>query len=120
MEDNVVTLVEHDDLRNLIQDLSPQMSATSFVYDEVHKAMAAKTQRTAAALRLARLARQMVALTGTPIVSSKAHPLIKWLRMCVPFPINSRNFWVAANAMIAKLATTEVKTTHEEIDVELS
>ena len=57
------------------------------------EAMAATTQRTSAALMLAPLACQLVALTGTPIVSSKAHPLIKWLRLCVPFAVNSINFW---------------------------
>ena len=104
-----ITLVEHDDVRNLVAPLSPQMLSTTFVYDEVHKAMAAKTQRTGNALRLAQLAKQVVALTGTPIVDSRAYTLINWLRFCVPFQVHSKNFWVAANAMIAKLTSTPVK-----------
>lgn len=113
----VVTLVEHDDVRNMVSDLARQMTETAFIYDEVHKAMASRTQRTAAALRLASVARQMVALTGTPIVSSKAISLIQWLRFCVPFQVHARNFWVAANAMIAKLASTPVRIDAQQVSV---
>ena len=109
--------MEHDDVRNMVSDLARQMTETAFIYDEVHKAMASRTQRTAAALRLASVARQMVALTGTPIVSSKAISLIQWLRFCVPFQVHARNFWVAANAMIAKLASTPVRIDAHEVSV---
>ena len=113
----VITIIEHDDVRNLVDDLAKQMTETAFIYDEVHKAMASQTQRTGAALRLASVAKQMVVLTGTPIVNSRAITLIKWLRFCVPFQVHSRNFWVAANAMIARLTSTKVKTRHCEVSV---
>ena len=117
LQDNCITLVEHDDVRNLYRDLAPQMLDTAFVYDEVHKAMASKTQRTAYALKLARLAKQLVCLTGTPIVKSTAYPLMEWLKLCVPFEVKSTNFWVAANAMVAKLTSTDVKVVHEDVQV---
>lgn len=120
LESGVITLVEHDDVRNLVTQLSPQMLSTTFVYDEVHKAMAAKTQRTGSALRLAQLAKQMVALTGTPIVDSRAFMLIKWLQFCVPFQVHSRNFWVAANSMIAKLTSTPVQIDRRNVTIPLS
>ncbi len=115
-----VTLVEHDDVRNLVNALAPQMLNTTLVYDEVHKAMAFKTQRTANALRLAQLAKQMIALTGTPIVDSRAFTLIQWLRFCVPFQVQSRNFWVAANSMIAKLTASSVQIDRQTVSVPLS
>ena len=117
LRDNCVTLVEHDDVRNLSRDLAPQMVDTAFVYDEVHKAMASKTKRTTYALKLARLSAQLVCLTGTPIVRSTAYPLMEWLKLCVPFRVTSQNFWVAANAMVAQLACTDVKTAREEVQV---
>jgi hypothetical protein len=120
LQAGTITLVEHDDVRNLVAPLSPQMLSATFVYDEVHKAMAAKTQRTGSALRLARLAKQMVALTGTPIVDSRAFTLINWLRFCVPFQVNSRNFWVAANSMIAKLTSTPVQIDRRTVNVTLA
>lgn len=104
----IVTIVEHDDLRNLAADLAPYMPTTSLVFDEVHKSLAPKTKRTAASLGLARLSPQLVAMTGTPVLNSKAYPLLQWLKLCVPFQVNGRNFWVSANTMVAKLSKTPV------------
>ena len=117
---NVVTLVEHDHLRKLVDKLASQMGQTAFVFDEVHKAMQSGTQRTAAALRLARLAKQLVALTGTPIVDKKAYGLMEWLRLCMPFPVSNTNFWVAANSMVTQLNSGEVKVVELLLDVKLT
>lgn len=111
-----ITIVFHDDLRKIKDQLAPTMGDTFFVFDEVHKVMQAKTQRTAAALRLARIAKQLVALTGTPIVDSKGYGLMQWLRLCVEFPVTNANFWVAANSMISELNTGEVTVC--EMDLE--
>ena len=104
----VVYLIEHDHLRRVSDDLAPQMSQTAFIFDEVHKAMQSGTKRTASALRLARIAKQLVALTGTPIVDKSGYGLMQWLRLCVPFPVSASNFWVAANSMVSPLNTGDV------------
>lgn len=104
----VITLVEHDTLRKVQETFAPQMFRTLLVFDEVHKAMARSTQRTAAALRLAKLSKQMIALTGTPIVDSKGYGLMQWLRLCVLFPVTNSNFWTAANSMVTELNTGNV------------
>ena len=78
------------------------------------------TQRTAMALELARLSSGFVALTGTPIVDSKAYSLMTWLELVVPFEVNKRNFWVAANSMVAKLVATGVIVQREEVEVPMS
>jgi hypothetical protein len=115
-----VTIVEHDHLRMLAEDLASQMGDTAFIFDEVHKAMQSGTQRTATALRLARLAKQLVALTGTPIVDKSGYGLMEWLRLCVPFPVTASNFWTAANSMVTQLNSGEVQVTEETLDVEMS
>ena len=115
-----VTIVEHDHLRKLANPLAAQMGDTAFIFDEVHKAMQTGTQRTAAALRLARLAKQLVALTGTPIVDKSGYGLMEWLRLCVPFPVTASNFWTAANSMVTQLNSGEVRVTEETIDVNMS
>jgi hypothetical protein len=114
---NKVTLVEHDHLRKLADPLASQMGDTAFIFDEAHKAMQTGTQRTAAALRLARLAKQLVALTGTPIVDKSGYGLMEWLRLCVPFPVTASNFWVAANSMVSQLNSGDVRVTEEVVDV---
>ena len=114
---NKVTIVEHDHLRKLADPLAAQMGDTAFIFDEVHKAMQSGTQRTAAALRLARLAKQLVALTGTPIVDKSGYGLMEWLRLCVPFPVTASNFWTAANSMVSQLNSGDVRVTDEVIDV---
>ena len=78
------------------------------------------TQRTAMALELARLSSGFVALTGTPIVDSRAYTLMTWLELVVPFEVNKRNFWVAANSMVAKLVATGVIVQREEVEVAMS
>ena len=35
---------------------------------------------------------------------------MKWLELCVPFPVSASNFWVAANSMISPLNTGDVIT----------
>lgn len=103
-----VHIIEHDHLRKFTDMLANQMNQTAFVFDEVHKVMQSTTKRTASALRLARIARQLVALTGTPIVDKSGYGLMQWLRLCVPFPVTAGNFWVAANSMISPLNTGDV------------
>ena len=115
-----VILVEHDHLRKLADSLASQMGDTAFIFDEVHKAMQTGTQRTAAALRLARLAKQLVALTGTPIVDKSGYGLMEWLRLCVPFPVTTTNFWTAANSMVTQLNSGDVTVTEEVIDVDMT
>lgn len=107
---NVVYMIEHDHLYKLTEQLSGQMNQTAFVFDEVHKAMQSGTKRTAAALQLARIAKQLIALTGTPIVDKSGYGLMQWLRLCVTFPVRASNFWVAANSMISPLNTGDVVT----------
>jgi len=114
---NKVTIVEHDHLRKLADPLAAQMGDTAFIFDEVHKAMQSGTQRTATALRLARLAKQLVALTGTPIVDKSGYGLMEWLRLCVPFPVTASNFWTAANSMVSQLNSGDVRVTDEVVDV---
>ena len=103
-----VYLIEHDHLRKVTDALAGQMGQTAFIFDEVHKAMQSGTKRTASALRLARIAKQLVALTGTPIVDKSGYGLMQWLRLCVPFPVSASNFWVAANSMVSPLNTGDV------------
>ena len=114
IQKGIITIVEHDNIRDLAADFMGQIMHCSFVYDEVHKAMSASTKRTVFALKLARLARQLVCLTGTPIVKSSAYPLARWLNLCVEFDVTFNNFWVAANSMAIMIKNTHVKTYHDE------
>ena len=115
LQPNKITIIEHDHLRKLADKLASQMCDTSFIFDEVHKAMQSGTQRTGAALRLARLSKQPVALTGTPIVDKSGYGLMEWLRLCVPYSVTPVNFWVAANSMVTQLNTGDVQVSDEII-----
>lgn len=85
-----------------------------FIIDEVHKALN-DTKRTSVALALSHLAEEFIALTGTPIIDSNTYKLIWWLEQIVPFEVNERNFWVAANGMVAKKVNTGVIVEREEV-----
>lgn len=109
-----VNLVLHDHLRNCETELSSYMPESIFVMDEVHKALN-KTLRTSAALQFSRLSREMIALTGTPVIDTQTYKLNNWLEQIVPFEVNEKNFWTAANGMVAKRAATGIRIKVKEI-----
>lgn len=105
----VITVIEDDDLVGLQEDVAAVVTDSIFIVDEVHKKMAL-TLRTSATLQLARLSRFFVALTGTPIIDSRATGLKDWLEMIVDFQVHPKNMWIAANEMISYKVSTGVFT----------
>lgn len=114
-----VSLIEHDSLRKGSGEVMRIIPKAIFVMDEVHKALA-DTQRTAHAVQMARLAHHFVAFTGTAVLNNKFESLIQWLDMITPFPLNTKNFWVAVNAMIARNFKTGIECQHEFITVPMT
>ena len=110
-----ITLIEHDHLRLTKQLLTPIINSAIVIVDEVHKTLN-DTLRTSAALELSHLALDFVVMTGTPVIDTKIYKLIHWLEQIVDFEVNEQNFWVVANSMIAKKASTGVKVIREEIE----
>jgi hypothetical protein len=108
-----INLIEHDHLRLVTDQLSSIADEAVFVVDEVHKALN-DTLRTAAALEMARLAEGTIVLTGTPVVDNKTYKLIRWLSQLVAFEVNEKNFWVAANGMVAKRVVTNIEVAMTE------
>ncbi len=108
-----INLIEHDHFRRCSDVLQKTADNTMLIVDEVHKTLNA-TLRTANIQSMASLARNFVVLTGTPVIDSKTEKLIPWLRNVVSFEVNDKNFYTAANAMVAKL----VRTTIEVVDTE--
>lgn len=110
----VINLIEHDHLRRCEETLLRFSPDSIFVVDEVHKTLN-DTKRTSVALEIAHLSRDFIVLTGTPIIDSNTYKLIGWLEQVVPYEVNTKNFWVAANSMIAKKVNTGIKVIREEI-----
>lgn len=110
-----VTLIEHDHLRRCEETLLNIAPNSVLIVDEVHLALN-ETQRTSVALQLSNLALDFVALTGTPVIDTKLYKLIHWLEQIVEFEVNTNNFWVAANSMIAKKVNTGVIVIRDEIE----
>jgi hypothetical protein len=102
-----ITFVEHDQARKGLNRLAECAPESFLVVDEVHKTLH-ETQRTGAALQLCQLSLEFILLTGTPVIDSHTYKLMRWLQQCVPYEVNSRNFWVAATAMIARRVSTGV------------
>lgn len=117
-EPYVVNLIEHDHLRRCEKELPEYMSNCIFVIDEVHKALN-DTKRTSVALQLSYLCKEFIALTGTPVIDTNTYKLIWWLEQIVNFEVNEKNFWVAANGMIAKRANTGKEIVRSDIEIDL-
>lgn len=103
-----INLIEHDHLRLIENTLTSLASEFIIVIDEIHKALN-DTKRTSVALQISRLAIEFIALTGTPTVDTNTYKLIFWLAQVVNFEVNEKNFWTAANGMIAKKLTTGIE-----------
>ncbi len=116
---NVITLIKHDNLRLCIGGLSSLSGRFFFVMDEVHKALN-NSLRTNASVQLASLATGVIAMTGTLVVNTNVASLIPWLKQVVPFEVNEKNFWTAANSMVAKLVNTGIKVTVEDVTAKFS
>ena len=114
-----INLIEHDHMRRCDEYLYQYAPKSVFIMDEVHKALN-NTKRTQVALQLSTLAKEFVAMTGTPIIDTNTYKLIWWLSKIVPFEVNESNFWVAANAMVAKKINTKVKVVKNDILVNMS
>jgi len=113
-----VTLILHDHLRDICDDLQPLLPECVFVCDEVHKALN-DTLRTKAALTMSNLSFEFIALTGTPIIDTHTYKLIWWLSQVSSFNVNQKNFWVACNGMVARKVKTGINTHHMQMDVEI-
>eukprot|EP01125_Pyxidicula_operculata_P012435 TRINITY_DN4078_c2_g1_i1.p1 TRINITY_DN4078_c2_g1~~TRINITY_DN4078_c2_g1_i1.p1 ORF type:complete len:1341 (-),score=306.63 TRINITY_DN4078_c2_g1_i1:33-4055(-) len=115
IEPFMINLIEHDHMRRCEDTLLELAPKAVVIVDEVHKAFN-ETKRTAVALEITRLSEEFIALTGTPIIDSNTYKLIWWLEQIVPFAVNEKNFWVAANSMVAKKVSTGVMVDRVEVD----
>ena len=112
---NCINLIASDgNMRKCEEGLSRIAENALVIFDEVHKNMN-DTKRTSVALGLARLAKEFIAFTGTPVVDSKTYKLIAWLKMIVAFEVNNSNYLVAANDMITYPVKTGIIVKREEV-----
>ena len=116
---NTINLIEHDYLRRCTDVLLNYAPRSFFIVDEVHKTLN-DTLRTSVALEVAHLSRDFVVLTGTPVIDNDTYKLIGWLKQVVPFEVNKKNFWAAANAMIAKTVNTGIKVDDRDMVAEFN
>jgi superfamily II DNA or RNA helicase len=109
----VINMIEHDHLKKCEETLMEFAPRSFIVVDEVHKTLN-DSKRSSVAQGAAQLSEDFVVLTGTPVIDSNTHKLLPWLKQVVPYEVNSKNFFVAANSMIAKKVKTGVKVNDEE------
>lgn len=109
-----INIIRHDHLRQCKEKLLAIASKTIFIFDEVHLFLN-KSLRTGIGMDLSRVSDQFIAFTGTPLVDNKTEKLIPWLKRIVKFEINKKNFWAAANSMLAMEASTGIKTAHTAV-----
>jgi superfamily II DNA or RNA helicase len=108
-----INLIEHDHLKKCEETLMEYAPRSFLIVDEVHKTLN-DTKRSSVAQEAAQLSEDFVVLTGTPVIDSNTHKLLPWLKQVVPYEVNVKNFWVAANSMIAKKVNTGIKVIDDE------
>lgn len=114
-----INIIEHDHLRRCEDELKHVATKSIFVVDEVHKALN-ETKRTSVALEISKMSKEVIALTGTPIIDTHTYKLMWWLKQIVNFEVNNNNFWVAANGMIAKKFNPNITIKRTEVIAEMS
>ena len=109
-----INVIEHDHLRNCRDSLVQYAADSIFIMDEVHKALN-DTKRTSVSIEIARLSKLFIVPTGTPVIDDDTRKLISWLKLIVPYEVNNKNFYVAANTMISKTLSTGINVNRQEI-----
>jgi len=115
-----INVIEQDHVRLMVDDLLQDTSDMYLVYDEVHRAMNKTTQRTAAAVTLVRSCNDFSLLSATPVTTSDMSLLIKYVEQLVPFPVNTKNVYVAANTMIRQIVNIGVELSVQKRGIEFS
>lgn len=92
-------VIHADHLRSVIDALAEQAVSCFIIFDEVDE-MYASTLRTSAARRLCQLCPKFVAQTATPLRKNEAQ-LLCWLQDTCSFPVDRRNWLVAASGMVS-------------------
>jgi len=110
-----VTLIEHDHLRRVEEELKRIVPHSIFIVDEVHKTFN-DTKRTSMAKDLSALSQDFIVLTGTPIIDNKMYKLIWWLQQIMPFRVDEKNFWVAISGMVSRKVNTGVIPLREDVE----
>ena len=113
-----VNIIEQDHVRLCVDQLLAEAADTYLIYDEVHRAMSKTTQRTAAAVSLVRACDDFALLSATPVTTSDMSLLLKYVEPLVPFPVNQRNVYVAANTMIRQIVDLGVQLSVAKENVE--
>lgn len=103
-----VVLLSHDHVRSCLDELLKVLGDGQLIVDEVHKALN-NSQRTSGCLRSAHTCNRFVALTGTPVIDNNLKKLIGWFKLICNYPVNARNFWVAAMNMLTHRVDIGVK-----------
>jgi superfamily II DNA or RNA helicase len=112
-----VMLVEHDFLRQT-QELEHVAHESLVIIDEVHKLLAG-TQRTAAGLRLGGAAKQLLIMSGTPVIDDKIYKIMAWLRLVCDFPVTVQSFLNGMASSIAYRFDTGIVVREHQIKVPL-
>lgn len=109
-----ICVVEHDSLRKLNFE-KPEYSQCLFIMDELHKALN-KTIRTSQALRLSKLCRYFVGMTGTIVnTSSDLDDILQWLRPFSDFPVSVDNTYTSIASLIAYRMDLDIDVKRMEV-----
>lgn len=107
-----INVISDDHLRIIIANLMDIARHTIFVFDEGDRFYNA-TYRSSAALQLAAAGRYFIIQTATPMPNpNNLDRYVKWLGLTVNYPVNHKNYMVAACEMIAVAIPPTIVSEH--------
>lgn len=114
LKDFMVNVIHADHLRTAIdKGLAVQATSSVIIFDEVDE-MYAPTLRTSAARRLCQNCPKFVAQTATPMRKNESQ-LLAWLADTCAFPVDKRNWLVAASGMVSLQLELSISAREEEV-----
>jgi len=114
LKDFMVNVIHADHLRTAIdKGLAIEATSSLIVFDEVDE-MYAPTLRTSAARRLCQNCPKFVAQTATPMRKNESQ-LLTWLADTCSFPVDKRNWLVAASGMVSMQLELSIAAREEEV-----
>lgn len=115
--DWTICVCSQDHIRAMPKKLNEAMRDSFLIVDEVDQ-LYGPTKRTDDVLRLAYMARGVIAQTATPIPTrTNLINLQKWLKLTVDYPVDSKNYLVAASNMISAIVDLDITSHYHAVEV---
>ena len=116
-----VNFVFHDHLRHkdIYEFLISNSHDIFFIFDEFHKMLDTKTQRTSISLEMSKICNNFIAMTGTLVKDKDPKGIIEWVSQIVQFELTEKNYLVGLALLISRKINLHIEDVRHFREIEI-